>query len=274
MPVKDIHFANLNMSCQNGGYFSIGKGAVWRLHNNKFSLNKFYYILDGECTINIEGHDYKGLPGRWFFIPAGTLHRYENDTTRSFSKYWIHFDITPDEIDLFSSLNLPLYIDLVDSEQIDALFERFTKIMRGRTLTDKLQVKSILFSLLSIYIQLSQTGDVGISSSNDTRGEELIQYIHDHMTMPLSNSHLAERFHLDPRSFIRYFKKLTGYSPAKYILMKRMERAKKLLEESDLSVSEIMWQVGFDDLSHFSKLFKKHYSLSPRSYRALFQHSA
>ena len=273
MPVKDIHFANLNMSCQNGGHYSIGKGVVWRLHNSKFALNKFYYILDGECTININGHDYKGIPGRWFFIPAGTLHSYENNTTRPFSKYWIHFDITPREMDLFSSLNLPLYIDLETHAQIDSLFETFSKIMRSRTLSDKLLVKSILFSLLSIYMQLSESGNVSISSSTDMRKEELLQYIHDHMKEPLSNGRLAQLLHMDPRSFIRYFKKLTGYSPAKYIVMKRMEEAKKLLEETDMHITEIMWQVGFDDLSHFSKLYKQHYSLSPRAYRALFQHS-
>ena len=271
MPVKDIHFANLNMSCQNGGRYSIGKGDVWRLHNSKFALNKFYYILDGECTININGHDYKGIPGRWFFIPAGTLHRYENDTTRPFSKYWMHFDVTPREMDLFSSMNLPLYIDLVDSEQIDILFETFSRIMRSRTLTDKLQVKSILFALLSHYIQLSQFGNVCVSSSNDVRAEELLQYIHVHIRESLPNGILAERLHMEQRSFIRYIKKLTGYSPAKYILMKRMEEAKKLLEETDISVSEIMWQVGFDDPSHFSKQFKKHYAFSPAVYRRMFR---
>lgn len=267
MLLQDIHFANLNGICHTGGHFSIGCGEVWQLLPSRFAQHKFYYILDGRCTIRMNGQDYEGIPGRWFFIPAGTLHGYANDSTQPFSKFWMHFDLTPHDMDLFSALKLPFYIDIAPGGTVDRLFEAFAQIEKSSNLTDKLMVKSLLFSLLSEYIRLAAAENIHISSDQDTKSEQLLNYIQTHLKEDLSNTALSEYAHMDIRSFIRYFKKLTGYPPAKYITLRRLELAKNLLEESELSISDIMYRVGFNDLSHFSKLFKKHYSLSPRAYR-------
>lgn len=267
MLLQDVHFANLNAISHTGGHFSIGCGEVWQLLPSRFAQHKFYYILDGHCTIRMNGQDYEGIPRRWFFIPAGTLHGYANDSTQPFSKFWMHFDLTPHDMDLFSSLNLPFYIDITPNGNVDLLFETFSAIVKSNRLTDKLQVKSILFSLISEYIRLSAAKNIHISSHQDLQSEQLLSYIQKNLKEELSNATLAAYAHMDTRSFIRYFKGITGYPPAKYLTMRRMELAKNLLEESELTISDIMYRVGFSDLSHFSKLFKKHYSLSPRAYR-------
>ena len=72
---------------------------------------------------------------------------------------------------------------------------------------------------------------------------------------------------MDVRNFIRYFKKITGNTPAKYITLLRMSMAQSLLIETDMSVSDIMYQVGISDPPLFSKMFKRVYSLSPKAYR-------
>ena len=66
---------------------------------------------------------------------------------------------------------------------------------------------------------------------------------------------------------VRTFKEKTGLTPSKYVRTIKMEKAKRLVEETDLSVLEIMSKVGFDDASHFSKLFKSHYGTSPQKWR-------
>jgi AraC-like DNA-binding protein len=272
MELQDVYFSNLNGICHTGGHFSIDCGDVWQIPPSRFAQHKFYYILDGRCTIRINGQDYAGIPGRWFFIPAGTLHGYANDSTQPFSKYWMHFDLMPHDKDLFSAINLPYYIDIAPNGPVDNLFEVFSKIAKSSNLIDKLQTKSLLFSLLSEYIYLSSTETVHVSRERDPQSEQLLSYIRTHLQEELPNTVLASYVHMDGRSFIRYFKKLTGYPPAKYITLRRMELAKNLLEESDLSISDIMYRSGFNDLSYFSKLFKKHYSLSPRTYRDIIRH--
>ena len=70
--------------------------------------------------------------------------------------------------------------------------------------------------------------------------------------------------------FSALFKKETGEGFAKYLTRVRMERAKELLQETNLPVAEICSQVGYSDLKHFNQTFKKVTSLSPGQYRKLY----
>ena len=61
------------------------------------------------------------------------------------------------------------------------------------------------------------------------------------------------------------FKKTFGLAPKAYLLQYRMRHAAHLLANRNLTISEIATQVGYDDLFHFSKTFKKHFGTSPRN---------
>ncbi len=88
-----------------------------------------------------------------------------------------------------------------------------------------------------------------------------------HLFSNLSVAELAALAGLSLSSFKREFQKLFNDSPANYIKAKRMEEAKKLLQVSSLTISEICYQVGFRDVSYFTKLFKAHAGSSPLAYR-------
>lgn len=273
MQPKELQIASLNAIVRKADHYSIGVGDVWYMPEHPFSQNVFYYILDGRCTIRINGKDYTGIPGRWFFIPAGTTYGWKNDTSRPFSKYWYHFDIEPRNLDLFSGEEVPPYLDVTPDSPAFRLFEAFGQYVNGNTLIDKLQIKSILLSLLCEYVHMTapQVGSVYIGL--DARSKKLLNYIPVNLDQDLSNAALASYMHMSMRSFLRYFKSLTGQTPASYIAITRMEVAKVLLEDTDLSITEIMDKVGIVSVSSFSKTFKKHYGYSPRTYRELFRKS-
>ena len=65
---------------------------------------------------------------------------------------------------------------------------------------------------------------------------------------------------------------MLGVSPQEYLLGFKLARALELMEGTDLSVTEIMYSCGFNDLSNFSKQFKKAYGCPPASYRRAGQH--
>ena len=179
----------------------------------------------------------------------------------------------PSNLDLFSGEEIPPYIDVKPGDPAHQLFETFGQHITGNTLIDKLQLKAILLSLLCEYIRLAlpQTGNVPIGM--DARSKKLMTHIAECLNQDLSNATLANFMHMSVRSFLRHFKELTGQTPASYITNMRMELAKKLLEESNLSVTEIMDLVGISSVSSFSKIFKKHYGYAPRSYREIFRKS-
>jgi AraC family transcriptional regulator len=94
-----------------------------------------------------------------------------------------------------------------------------------------------------------------------------IAYIKDHLEQDLSLVTLAAVGETSPAHFARLFKQATGLPPHQYVLRCRMERAKQLLAETDLPLSEIALQVGCADQSHFTALFRAHVAQTPKAYR-------
>jgi AraC-like DNA-binding protein len=68
--------------------------------------------------------------------------------------------------------------------------------------------------------------------------------------------------------FRKLFKESTGESPNQYHLNLRLDKAKELLHTTNLNVTEVAYNLGFESVFYFSKLFKKKNGVSPKSYRA------
>ena len=98
--------------------------------------------------------------------------------------------------------------------------------------------------------------------------EEICVYIDQHLDQPLSIDDLAARAHLSPYHFIRRFRRAHHRTPHQYLIHKRLERAKALLADSELPVTEICFAVGFESLGSFSTLFRNVVGWSPSIYRA------
>lgn len=85
----------------------------------------------------------------------------------------------------------------------------------------------------------------------------------------LGSSFLAENMSMSSRQFYRKFKELTGNSPSEFIKSYRIEKAARLLEETELSVSDVICEVGIVSRSYFYKEFSYKYGMTPREYRDL-----
>ncbi len=82
-----------------------------------------------------------------------------------------------------------------------------------------------------------------------------------------SVSEIAETLNVTTEHFCRIFKEFMGYRPMEYINMLKLQRAKELLNDRDLSIKEVSASAGFNDHSYFGKLFKREFGISPSSYR-------
>ncbi len=91
------------------------------------------------------------------------------------------------------------------------------------------------------------------------------QHVHDNNLTKIS--YLAQLFHMSQSSISTYFKKQTGESIHQYITKYKMQLAEQRLQQTEFTVAEIAYQLGYTDESHLTKTFKKFFLKSPRQYR-------
>jgi len=94
-----------------------------------------------------------------------------------------------------------------------------------------------------------------------------IEFMHDNYSRELALEEIAGAAYLSEFHFARMFKQITGVTPHYYLANLRLERARKLLLETTLPISEIAWMVGYQSQSHFTRVFRSVTGVTPRAFR-------
>ena len=97
--------------------------------------------------------------------------------------------------------------------------------------------------------------------------QKAVVYIEEHFEENLSLSSLSAQFHVESSYFSKMFRKETGENLMLYICKKRMEKAIEYMKNSERSLTEIAFMVGYDDYTYFNKVFRKMMNISPREFR-------
>lgn len=106
------------------------------------------------------------------------------------------------------------------------------------------------------------------SAFSSYRIHHIMNAVSEHPEAEYSVEEMAARSGLTPSHFCRVFKKATGTSPHQYVLKARLDRAQRMLAESDTSMKVIADLLGFTSQSHFNRAFKTHLGETPTNFRA------
>lgn len=113
--------------------------------------------------------------------------------------------------------------------------------------------------------RIARTGEAAHPLS--PRMVQLRRFLDTHYHQKVTLNDLARRANISVPHLCNQFKKQFGVSPIQYVISLRMTRAAYLLHDRNLSITEIAEAVGYEDLFHFSRLFKKHHGKSPTAMR-------
>lgn len=102
----------------------------------------------------------------------------------------------------------------------------------------------------------------------DVRLRRVLDFIHDDPGADLSLTAMADLAAMSATHFSKAFRAATGVSPLQYVIATRLEMASILLKTSKLTVAEIAWRVGYQDISRFGQHFKRKYGTTPAAFRA------
>lgn len=113
----------------------------------------------------------------------------------------------------------------------------------------------------------SQDFSVEVYQQDNDRVEQIFKFIAKNFTRPISLDEISEEVSMTAPSFCRYLKKITGKTFTSLVNEYRTVHASKLLAEKPTSITDICYECGFNNFSHFNKIFKKNTGWSPSEYR-------
>lgn len=124
---------------------------------------------------------------------------------------------------------------------------------------------------LLLYLSKSELSNTNQLTAYQSEQIEVIKKIHDRLTSQMGEritiEELSRQYLMNPTTLKTAFKEVYGTSIAAHMRQHRMERAAKLLRETNMSVAEIAQAVGYDSQSKFAAVFKAYYQVLPREYR-------
>ncbi len=138
-----------------------------------------------------------------------------------------------------------------------------------------LEVVSILHALATAqdYSILNAQGLVlEINMQDNNKVNVIYDFVRDNFTRPIALEEVADLVSMTVPAFCRYFKKISGKTFTRFVNEYRLVHASKLLAEHPSSITEICFQSGFNNFSHFNKKFKEFIGKSPSDYRKHIRH--
>lgn len=247
---------------------------------------EFLLVTEGTATFHIETSTYQVSQGEGLFINSGEVHTGFSSHTAPWGYYAVVFStdiLQGNTYDLISNKYLepltkkrflpPQHIKGENEWEKSLLMklEDMVDIYGSKSFAYELKVKACLYDILSELLSHSKPNEADSSLSSHLykteRFKKVITFIQDNYNRKISLSELARVANLSEGHFCRFFKQMAKKSPVDYINYYKVSRAAKLLEESDIRIIDAAMEVGFDNFSYFSNIFKQYMHCTPSEYR-------
>lgn len=255
---------------------------VWRM--KEFHIHDFYEIylsLTGDSNIFVNDKIYNMSKGDLFIFNSSDLHKILVPPKMNYERYVIEF--VPAFIENFSTKHSDLlefyndrppkfthqmHLDEKHLELFITYFEQAIYYYNNPSYGSDVHIKIALAELLLMINELYRTTNTisnYVSNKDYHKIKPIINYINQNLTGDLTLQNLSSQFFISKQQLCFVFKKVTGFSVNEFIIHKRIMQAKELLKEN-FSVSQVGEMVGYYNLSHFIRTFKKMVGVSPKRY--------
>ena len=249
------------------------------IHYNDYEV---YYLLEGERCYFIGTKIYHLKQGSLVFVRRNVIHKtalsreaHHDRILLEISRSYLEsvFAITG-ELTLHDFFQDDCIILSLESEEQSFITELLLAL--GRELGTKnsgfrLLAKSLVAELF-IYAKRmeNKTNPSASSRTDDPRHRQIEQiacYIAENCCSPLSLNSIAEQFYMNKCYLSRIFKEITGFTVNGYLHARRIQKARSLLIQNSMNISEVAEAAGYENLTYFERVFKKHTGMSPLEYR-------
>ncbi|KRK47724.1 AraC family transcriptional regulator [Secundilactobacillus kimchicus] len=257
-------------------------------HPNRTDLQYFVLIFmtAGRLYIAEDGTKYTVNAGELFLLQPKHHHYSWRKMDQTTSYYWLHFytsgnwrqsatpvtmapSIEVPTLHYFTptlTLHLPKHIEIPDHKGTLSLVKQLFAESKEQEDFGFWRSQQLFIDVLQS-IQIRAEGESKLVALS----KEVQRFLRDHFNEKITSTVLSDQFHYHPNYITRSLKATIGLTPFEYLSQYRMEEAEKRLLNTDLAISEIAEDVGYQNIYYFSTAFKKYTGSSPKKYRSLKQ---
>lgn len=248
-------------------------------HYNDYEV---YYLLEGERCYFIGTKIYHLKQGSLVFVRRNVIHKtalsreaHHDRILLEISRSYLEsvFAITGELTlhDFFQDDCIILSLECEEQNFITELLLALGRELGTKNSGFRLLAKSLVAELF-IYAKRmeNKTNPSASSRTDDPRHRQIEQiacYIAENCCSPISLNSIAEQFYMNKCYLSRIFKEITGFTVNGYLHARRIQKARSLLIQNSMNISEVSEAAGYENLTYFERVFKKHTGMSPLEYR-------
>lgn len=222
----------------------------------------FEYIYEGKGEIQENNEIHKVSAGDFFILHPNCYHHYHADLKNPWKKIFLMIDgdttLPSVMLKQYNIYDITYFPQLCNPLELETIFELFKS--NNANISQKFE--TLLCSLIIELAHLSKTTVSEISSINVAK-----KFIDKKINTKLTLEEIANYTNISVSFLCREFKKAFGVTPYTYILKAKIEFAKTMLLETNITVQTIAERFSFADAAHFSKAFSKIVGISPTKFR-------
>ena len=248
-------------------------------HDHDFT--ELTYILSGKGKYLVEGITYDVEAGDVIICNPGVKHTNiivnpKEPTVEFFAGFTgFHFKNMPPNSIILPDGGYVLHTSTESKQEISKhCFEMIAENESnqvGKYFMLKAHLMQILLLMIRNISEVEDSSQKGCNFESYNKSyavKKIINYLNENYENKISLDQIAHNMYLSPVYISKIFKEETGESPINYLIKIRLEKAKDILLNSEGgSIKSIANRVGYEDVYHFSKLFKKYYGISPLYYK-------
>lgn len=249
-------------------------------YHDKYEI---YYLLNGERFYFINNRTYHIKKGDIVLIGKNILHKTNTADKYPHERILIQFDTDlinkftdrASDIDLSYCFKVKQNVYSLDpEEQLWVENHLFNIIQENQKKKEGYltYIKILTIELLIFINRITKSTTSSPTTYPDQTHKKMSQiasFINEKYNTELSLIQLADKFNYSPSYLSKSFKEVTGFNFVEYKNNVRIKEASKLLQQSNLNVTEIAGHVGYNNLTHFGRIFKQITGYSPLEYRKM-----
>lgn len=243
----------------------------WLSEPQSHSFCEILYIISGNGEVTINDEKYYVQSGDIVIYNPGVVHKEHASKDNPFQFLFL-------ALENFSLPGLPPGFLVPEDEKsvfpagdyrfkLDGLFTELLNETKSHINGYEMMSGSILLSIIILIMRIRFAHGEPDEHNVKLDCQKVKSFIDDNYTKPITLEDLSQIVYISRHHLAHLFKKEIGVPPIKYLIIKRMEEAKRMLVGTELNVSKISEILGYDNPIYFSQIFKKTVGISPANYR-------